>query len=44
MQEAPFAGRMPIFIGDDTTDLDGFAAIERHDGPAIAWLEPLLHT
>jgi len=36
MQEEPFAGRIPIFIGDDTTDLDGFAAIKRYDGLAIA--------
>ena len=36
MQEEPFAGRMPIFIGDDTTDLDGFAAMKRFDGLAIA--------
>jgi trehalose 6-phosphate phosphatase len=36
MQEEPFVGRKPIFIGDDTTDLDGFAAIRRYDGLAIA--------
>jgi len=36
MQEAPFIGRMPVFIGDDTTDLDGFAAVKRFDGLAIA--------
>jgi len=36
MQEEPFAGRVPIFIGDDTTDLDGFAAIKHYDGLAIA--------
>jgi trehalose 6-phosphate phosphatase len=35
MQEAPFAGRFPIFIGDDSTDLDGFAAIRRYKGLAI---------
>lgn len=36
MQESPFAGRMPIFIGDDQTDYGGFAAVRRHDGMAIA--------
>jgi trehalose 6-phosphate phosphatase len=36
MQEDPFTGRMPIFIGDDTTDLDGFAAVRRFNGLAIA--------
>jgi trehalose 6-phosphate phosphatase len=36
MQEEPFSGRMPIFIGDDTTDLDGFAAMKRFNGLAIA--------
>jgi len=36
MQEEPFAGRMPVFIGDDTTDLDGFAAMKRFNGLAIA--------
>jgi len=36
MQEEPFSGRMPVFIGDDTTDLDGFAAVKRFDGLAIA--------
>jgi trehalose 6-phosphate phosphatase len=36
MQEAPFGGRYPIFIGDDLTDQDGFAAVRRHNGMAIA--------
>ena len=36
MQEEPFIGRAPVFIGDDTTDLDGFAAMKRFDGLAIA--------
>lgn len=36
MQEAPFRGRQPIFIGDDQTDYGGFAAVRRFDGLAIA--------
>jgi trehalose 6-phosphate phosphatase len=36
MQEAPFVGRTPIYIGDDTTDCDGFVAVERYQGMAIA--------
>jgi trehalose 6-phosphate phosphatase len=36
LQEEPFRGRMPIFIGDDTTDYDGFAAVRRENGMAIA--------
>jgi trehalose 6-phosphate phosphatase len=36
MEEAPFRGRQPIFIGDDQTDYGGFAAVRRFDGLAIA--------
>jgi len=36
MEEAPFRGRLPIFIGDDQTDYGGFAAVRRFDGLAIA--------
>jgi trehalose 6-phosphate phosphatase len=36
MEEEPFRGRLPVFIGDDVTDYGGFAAVRRHGGLAIA--------
>jgi trehalose 6-phosphate phosphatase len=36
MREVPFTCRWPIFIGDDLTDLDGFAAVERAGGMSVA--------
>jgi len=36
MQAAPFVGRSPIYIGDDKTDLDGFAAVRRFKGKALS--------
>jgi trehalose 6-phosphate phosphatase len=36
MQHAPFAGRTPIFIGDDTTDVPGFAAVRARGGQAYS--------
>jgi trehalose 6-phosphate phosphatase len=35
MRDAPFAGRLPVFIGDDRTDEDGFAAAQAMGGHAI---------
>jgi trehalose 6-phosphate phosphatase len=44
LQEPPFAGRKPIFVGDDITDEVGFATVQRlqglgvkvGDGPTVA--------
>jgi trehalose 6-phosphate phosphatase len=36
MQYAPFAGRRPIFIGDDTTDVPVFNLIPKFDGLAFS--------
>ena len=36
MSRAPFAGRRPIFVGDDKTDETAFAVIPEFDGIAIS--------
>jgi trehalose 6-phosphate phosphatase len=36
MQRSPFVGRRPLFLGDDASDRDGFAAARRFGGCGVA--------
>ena len=35
MDEAPFRGHVPVFVGDDLTDESGFAVVNAHGGISV---------
>ncbi|WP_454721718.1 trehalose-phosphatase [Delftia acidovorans] len=35
LRESPFAGRVPVFVGDDVTDESGFAVVQALGGMAV---------